>query len=151
MTSPKTRSSAVRPIAFFVLGFALAAFGLFHSVNGYPAPGVFDRFADELPTVTAVASFAVGILAALVGLALLVPSIIRLRVRRPDNRADPFGGAGAYDRRNMPASRQVPARREDEFDQDPDGFAGDDYRGGYGGPHHENGDYEQRRWASSYR
>jgi hypothetical protein len=64
------------------LGIALACFGVVHSVSAYPGPEPFDRLAADLPQLRAVLSFALGVLAALAGLALLILSIRRLRTCR---------------------------------------------------------------------
>jgi hypothetical protein len=136
---------------FFVLGLILCAFGVFHSIGSYPSPDNFARFADALPTVSAIASFAVGILASLVGLILLVPSLLRLRVRRQTQRLAYLGSRSPYADRGIPATRPTPPRHEEEYDADPDGFGGDDYRGGYGSRQHDNGEYDPRRYAGSYR
>jgi hypothetical protein len=150
MTSNKTTASLFRTIVFFMLGLALSAYGLFQSVSRYPSADNLARFTDALPTISAVASFGLGIVASLVGLVLLVPSIIHLRGRKqPQERMFPTS-LTPYADRGAPARRPVPSRREEDFDMDPDGCSGDDYRGGFGGRQHDNGEYDERPWANSY-
>lgn len=151
MTSTKTTASVFRTIVFFLLGLTLSAFGVYYSINRYPGPDNFARFSDALPTISAVASFGLGIVASLVGLILLVPSFMRLRRRqRPQQRVYP-GARSQYADRSIPVMRPAPGRRDEDLDMDPDGFGGDDHRGGFGGRQHNNGDYEERPWAGSYR
>ena len=139
-----------------ILGIAFTAFGLIHSTRSYPGPLVFAHLAAAMPAVWAVSSFAVGILALLFGLVLLVPTLWRLRrsqAKQPvtPGPRSPFG------------DRPMRGRRDDDFDEDPDAFDDDDYRGGAGsgyaspygggfdGRHHDNGEFDDRRRAGMYR
>jgi hypothetical protein len=112
-----------------------------------------------MPVLWAVASFAIGIAAALAGLALLLPSVLRLgRRRQPRPSAYP-GPMSPYGDRGFSARRQAPVRYEDDFD--PDGLGEEDYQGagiGYGGGYgddgdrlHDNGTLDDRRRAGIYR
>jgi hypothetical protein len=161
MTSTKTTTSVIRPVVLFLLGLALSVFGVFHAVNRYPGPDVFVRFTDALPMLGAVASFALGVAAALAGLVLVLPMVFRLRRRRQSQPPVYLGSRNPYADRGLPVPRPVPVRHGDE-DFDPQGFGDDDHLGtgsGYGGAyggsypdnHHDNGEYDQRRQADSFR
>jgi len=95
-----------------LLGLALAAFGLGHSVGTYPGAGVLSALTAALPALGAALSFAGGLVGSLVGLVLALVAVRRLGrdrtmpgTRRPDDRrppaaaADPspFGGGDPHD------------------------------------------------------
>ena len=156
MTS--THSTSTSRFVFFVLGLGLSIFGVLHSITGYPGPTVFVRFARELPTLEAVASFGMGIAAVLLGLALLVPCLLRLRCRRQPPPLYLISN-GQYAGRPLSAGRRVPVRDDD---LELDGFVddaiqgtGSDYGGAFGGGYptgqQGNGEYDQRGQAGSYR
>jgi hypothetical protein len=144
-------SALFRSFVLAVLGLVFAIFGVFHAVTSYPDPNAFATVTRELPALGTVASFGFGIAAAMLGLILLVPSLIRLRGRRVSQRPAYPGPRSPYSDRGMPAIRPTPPQREEEYDPDAEDFAGDEYRGGSGGRHHDNGEYEQRRRAALYR
>jgi hypothetical protein len=72
-------TSIFRSVVSLLLGLALAAYGLVHTLTRYPAPAVFDRLADDLPGIGAVLVFALGVAATLGGVLVVVLSIRRLR------------------------------------------------------------------------
>ena len=139
-----------------ILGIAFTAFGLIHSTRSYPGPVAFARLAAAMPALWAVSSFALGILALLVGLVLLVPTLWRLR------RGQAKGPVASAPRSPF-GQRPVRGRRDDDFDEDPEAFDDDDYRGGAGsgyaspygggfdGRHHNNGELDDRRRTGIYR
>ena len=61
------------------LGLALTTYGLVHTVTRYPQPELFAQVAGNLPTLGAVFMFALGIVATLAGIVVLVLSVRRLR------------------------------------------------------------------------
>jgi len=71
----------VESILSLLLGVALAVIGLIHSLSRYPGPGPFQQLAADASALGAVLLFAIGIVAALGGLAVLIFSIRRLRFR----------------------------------------------------------------------
>jgi hypothetical protein len=71
----------VQPIVSLLVGLALSFYGVAHSVARYPGTAAFARLADVLPSLGAVLLFALGLLAALAGLVLLVRSARLLRTR----------------------------------------------------------------------
>lgn len=64
-----------------VMGVVLALFGVIHSVSRYPGAQVFGQLMTSLPALGSVLFFALGILAAVAGLVMLVLSQRRLRHR----------------------------------------------------------------------
>ena len=72
-------TSIFRSAISLLLGVALAAYGLVHAVTRFPAPAVFDRLADDLPSLGAVFVFVLGIAATFVGILVVVLLIRRLR------------------------------------------------------------------------
>jgi hypothetical protein len=72
-------TSIFRSVVSLLLGLALAAYGLVHTLTRYPAPAVFDRLANDLPGLGAVLVFALGVAATLGGVLVVVLSIRRLR------------------------------------------------------------------------
>ena len=71
----------VESIFSLLLGLALAVFGLIQTLSRYPGPGPFEQLAADATALNAVLLFAVGLIAALGGLAVLIFSIRRLRFR----------------------------------------------------------------------
>ncbi|HET6248078.1 MAG TPA: hypothetical protein VFE47_10310 [Tepidisphaeraceae bacterium] len=150
-------ASTIRTYMLAFLGFAFAMFGIIQAVDSYPSPATVNHFTDALPTLTAVFSFAFGVVGAIIGLALLLPSLYRLRRRRPNHS---LHGApqGMFGDRRIAGPRPVPMHHEG-FDNNPDAYEGDDYGSGadgeyahaYGNRHHDNGQFDQRRWAGSRR
>ena len=154
MNSNKT--SVSQRILSLLLGLVLSAFGVFHSVRGYPGAENFARFAAALPNLGAVASFTLGIVVTLVGLLLLLTSTLGLRRLRllhpPQQEMSLFPEVRRpLDDRELPIRRKVPVRSEVA---DPNGYRGEEgmsgYPVGYRGDR-ENDEYEERRWAGTNR
>ena len=156
MTTP----SLFRSVLSFVAGLAMAGFGLLRSITTYPGQDAFTRFATALPTVTAVASFALAVLAALAGLLLLLPTLLRLRRHQPRQPQPVTLPASRSDYGvRVPPLRPLPLRQEADPNHEPeeeehtlvDYMAGTG--SGYGGAYddgstvrrHNNGD-DARRW-----
>jgi hypothetical protein len=72
-------TSIFRSAVSLLLGLALAAYGLVHTMTRYPPPAVFDRLAGDLPSLAAVLVFALGVAATLGGVLVVVLSLRRLR------------------------------------------------------------------------
>jgi hypothetical protein len=116
--------SLFRAFVLALLGLAFAAFGLIHAFGSYPSADVFARFAEALPTVKAVLSFAFGVIVALVGAVLLAPPLLRLRRgrRRPPRPIDPAAAPASpsfADHRTL-RSRASQQRREEPYDEELD-------------------------------
>jgi len=47
--------SMIRLIVLALAGLVMAGYGVFHSVEGYPGPAVFDRFGAAVPTLVTAA------------------------------------------------------------------------------------------------
>jgi len=81
-----------------LLGLALAAYGLVHSLTRYPNPTAIAMLTDSLPAIGLVVLFALGVIATLAGVTLLYTSVRRLRFawrhlkRATDSRASMVGG-----------------------------------------------------------
>ena len=71
--------SIVQSLVSVLLGLALAAYGLVHTVTRYPDPVVFAQVASDLPTLGAVLMFGLGVVATVAGVSVLVLSLRRLR------------------------------------------------------------------------
>ena len=72
-------TSIVQSLVSVLLGLALAAYGLVHTVTRYPDPVVFAQVASDLPTLGAVLMFGLGVVATAAGISVLVLSLRRLR------------------------------------------------------------------------
>src|SRR3954451_15283924 len=73
--------SLIRSVFAFVLGLALAFFGLVHSVTHYPGKSAFSGLVAALPTVGAVLFLVLGVVACLTGVGLLAWSTRHVRYR----------------------------------------------------------------------
>ena len=62
-----------------LMGLALAIYGLVHTFTRYPGPEPFAVLAGNMPALIAVLLFALGVVAIVVGLAVLLGSTRRLR------------------------------------------------------------------------
>jgi len=71
----------VESIFYLLLGLALAVFGLIQTLSRYPGPVAFEQLAADATALGAVLLFAIGLIAALGGVAVLLLSIRRLRFR----------------------------------------------------------------------
>ena len=163
-----------RAFVLALLGLAFAAFGLIHAFGTYPSPDVFARFAEALPTVKAVLSFAFGVIVALVGAVLLAPFLLRLRRgrQRPPRPIDPAAAPaspsplGPFADHRSSHSRASQQRREEPYDEEMDedltyqeyaeaeqAARYDERYGGRNGNRYPRagGDHGDRRWASSRR
>jgi len=65
-------SRFIAPVAWFLLGAALVAYGVTHAVVQYPGVDTFRRFLTTIPELMAITLFALGIVAAIGGIALMV-------------------------------------------------------------------------------
>ena len=149
-------TSLFRAFVFALLGLAFAAFGIFHAASAYPGPEILGRFSDALPTFTAVISFAFAILAILVGLALLIPSLIRLAQQRRDRQRtsaprNPFGGGGPRSVRQFApgydaAEDEWPEAYEEDYD-----YPEADHPEEPAGRYRRNGDFDDARRVGSHR
>ena len=150
-------ASTIRTFMLAFLGFAFAMFGIIQAADSYPSPSTISHFTDALPTMAAVFSFAFGVVAAIIGLALLLPSLYRLR-RRSLNHPLHNAPQGMFGDRHIAGPRSV-AMHHGGFDNNPDDYDGEDYGNGAGGEyahayghrHQGNGQFDQRRWAGSHR
>lgn len=68
-------------ILSILIGLVLSAYGLLHTISGYPGTDVFSRIMADLPTLVAVLTFVLAILATAIGLIVLIVSLRRLRRR----------------------------------------------------------------------
>lgn len=89
-------------ILSLLLGVALAAYGLVHSLTRYPAPTAIATLAGSLPAIGSVVLFALGVLATVAGLILLFTSARRLRLvwrhlRRATETRPSAAGGRAHD------------------------------------------------------
>ncbi len=81
-----------------LLGIALAAYGLVHSLTRYPNPTAVATLTASLPAIGSVVLFALGVVATVAGLTLLFTSSRRLRLawrhlkRATDSRPSTVGG-----------------------------------------------------------
>ena len=71
----------LQPIASVLIGVAMAAYGLIHAVTRFPESTAFASLLANLPAVTAVVVFLVGVVAVFVGVYLVVTGTRRFRVR----------------------------------------------------------------------
>ena len=71
----------VESIFSLLLGLALAVFGLIQTLSRYPGPAPFEQLAADATALGAVLFFAIGLLAAIGGVAVLIFSMRRLRLR----------------------------------------------------------------------
>lgn len=71
----------VQSLLSVLVGFALACYGVAHSVTRFPGPGDFAQLGDNLPALGSVFSFVLGVVAALVGVVVLILSVRLLRRR----------------------------------------------------------------------
>ena len=137
----------IRHVILNLVGLSLVTFGAFATVSHYPSPGQLAIWSNALPALTAMLIFSLCIAAIIVGVALLIPMLWRLR--RSPRRRTAFSSINPYDR--VPPPRSVPVRDERDDELDPDGRGyfeddGDRYRG--------NGEYREfddRRRASAFR
>ena len=147
--------SMIRLIVLALAGLVMAGYGVFHSVEGYPGPAVFDRFGAAVPTLVTVMSFSLGVLAAITGAVMLAVAAYRLRRPQPrtfGNARDPQAQGGGW----PPAAfspRPSPYRDDEDLDPDGGGYDVDDERGdpAYRGYGRDNGRLDRRRWAGSHR
>ena len=147
--------SMIRLIVLALAGLVMAGYGVFHSVKGYPGPAAFDRFGAAVPTLVAVMSFSLGVVAAITGAVMLAMAAYRLR--RPQhtlgNARDPHGHSDGWPPPAL-AQRPAPAYRDDaDLDPDGGGYDFDDERDdpGYRSNGRDNGRLDRRRWAGSHR
>src|SRR4051794_37926279 len=68
-----------RSVTALAVGAALAVFGLAHTLNHFPDPAAFAELSRTMPSLLSVLLFALGALAVVVGLLVLVTSSRRLR------------------------------------------------------------------------
>lgn len=137
----------IRHMILNLVGLSLVTFGAFATVSHYPSPRQLAIWSNAMPVLTAMLAFSLSIATIIVGLALLIPMLWRLR-RSPRRRAA-FSSINPYDR--VPPPRSVPIRDERDDELDPDGRGyfegdGDRYRG-----NGEYRDYDERRRASAFR
>ena len=119
----------IRYLVFKLIGLALAVFGIYSAVKTYPAPGEFAAWTKAMPMLGAMLAFCLSIAAVVVGLAMLMPALWRLRRRQV--RSASFIAVNTYAR--VPAPRLVPVPHVSEYDPQPSGHGGDGYYGGNGG------------------
>ena len=122
-------TSIFRTFVLAVLGLGFATLGLYHAATSFPAPNVFAAFSRDLPIVTAIVSFGLGVLLTLAGAVFLLLAVDRLRRRRLARRVPGYNNAST--------SRPAADRRHEDFDSDPDAdpyaFDGGNGYGGYSG------------------
>jgi hypothetical protein len=117
-----------------LLGLALAAYGVFQAVRGYPGSDTWSRLADAMPTLGAVSFFVLAVAFAVGGLMLALFSGRRLRRRWKQRRVT----VGV---RSDPARSPI-YRGHDDREYIEGDFFDDAYRPDH--PHHQrNGDAQR--------
>jgi ABC-type uncharacterized transport system permease subunit len=81
-------SEFIQFILVALSGLALAVYGFFHGIARYPGTDAFARLSSMMPTLLAVLSFALCIVAALTGVVMLIAAARCLR-RRPKRTSPP--------------------------------------------------------------
>ena len=71
----------IQPILSLLIGLAMTLYGIVHAVTRFPGPDAFASLVANLPAVTSVLMFVLGLLAFVAGIVLLIVGIRNLRRR----------------------------------------------------------------------
>lgn len=92
----------IQPITTLLIGIALTLYGIVHAIVQFPDPVAFTSLIANLPAVTAVLIFILGLVAFAAGIVLIVLGIrnTRRRWRRFGQIARHMGDSTRYDHDN---------------------------------------------------